>query len=181
MHNYYELGADHAMMISKDMERRLNEQMNLEFSSFYSYLAMEARCKSLSLTGCAYWFSLQAEEERVHAMKIYNYLLDVDATVTLLPLAQPQTEVSTMVELFELALQHEQKVTRAIKDLMKFTVQDEDYATHSFLQWFITEQVEEESSVRDIVERLKLVGNSGEGLLIIDHELGSRTAEKDDE
>jgi ferritin len=166
-------------MISKEMAARLNAQMNLEFSSYYSYLAASAYCMSISLKGFGHWFAEQAEEERAHAMKIYKYLDDVDAQITLLPIAQPMTGAESMLKLFETTLHHEQKVTAAINENLGFAISDKDWATHVFLQWFITEQIEEESTVRDIVESLRLIKDSGDGLLILDREMASRTKQVD--
>lgn len=166
-------------MISKEMEKRLNEQMNLEFFSYYQYLAVTAYFDSLSLKGFARWFSMQAEEERTHAMKIYRYLLDVDASLALLPIQQPVEKFGSPLEGFEQSLAHERKVTAAINDLVGAALKENDYATHVFLQWFLTEQIEEEAIVRDIVEQLRLIKSSGDGLLLLDRELGGRQAESE--
>lgn len=168
-------------MISKDMEQRLNEQLNLEFYSYYQYLSITAYFTGLSLNGFANWFAVQAEEERAHAMKIYRYLLDVDATVTLLPLPKPLEKFTTPLAAFEQSLAHERKVTAAINDLVGFALQQNDYGTHIFLQWFVTEQIEEEATARDLVEQLRLVKDSGEGLLLLDRALAARKPESEED
>lgn len=164
-------------MISKEMEQRLNEHMNLEFYSYYQYLAITAYFDSLSLKGFARWFATQAEEEREHAMKFYRYMLDVDATVSLLPIQQPVDKFGSPLEAFEQSLAHERKVTAAINHLVGSALKENDYATHVFLQWFLTEQIEEEAIVRDNVEQLRLIKSSGDGLLLLDRELGGRKTE----
>jgi ferritin len=168
-------------MISKAMAERLNSHLNLEFYSYYRYLALSAFFRSKSLNGMGRWFALQAEEERTHAMKIYKYLIDVDADVVLQPIEGPKSNYDAPLPAFQDALAHEQKVTAAINDLVGAAFKENDHATHIFLQWFITEQIEEEATVRDIVESLKLVGSSGEGILMLDRELGSRSADSADE
>jgi ferritin len=163
-------------MISKSMADRLINHLNLEFYSYYRYLALSAFFRAKSLNGMGRWFAAQAEEERTHAMKIYKYLLDVDADVVLQPIAAPKSDFDAPLPAFQDALAHEQKVTAAINDLVGAAFKENDYATHIFLQWFITEQIEEEATVRDIVESLKLVGSSGDGILMLDRELGARQA-----
>lgn len=166
-------------MISEEIAKLLNKQLNLEFSAWYKYTAMSAACEMLSWKGCSHWFALQAEEERGHAMRIYRYLLDQDRCPEFFELPQPKTDYSSLTELFQAALESEQTVTRSLNDLASETIKANDHATHIFLQWFVTEQVEEEASVRDVLDRLRLVDGNIQGLILIDHELGSRTAEAD--
>ena len=142
---------------------------------------MSAACETLSWKGCSKWFALQAEEERGHAMRIYHYLIDQDRCPEFLPVAQPKNEYSGLVELFETALQSEQTVTRSLNELAGASIKENDHATHIFLHWFVTEQVEEEASVRDVLDRLRLIDGNIQGLLLIDHELGSRAPEADDD
>lgn len=164
-------------MISKKMGERLNAHLNEEFFAFYQYLALSAYCHSRSLTGFAHWFLLQAQEEQAHAMKFYNYLLDQDCDIALLPIKQPACSFNSVLEAAEKALANEQHVTKQINDLFSFALEEKDHATHIFLHWFVTEQVEEEANFRDLIERLKLGGESGEALLLLDRELGARQPE----
>lgn len=161
-------------MISDNIAGMLNMQMNLEFSAWYKYTAMSAACDTISWKGCASWFALQADEERGHAMKIYRYLLDQGRCPEFLPLPQPTNDYSNLVDLFKAALQSEQMVTRSLNELAGASAKENDYATHIFLHWFVTEQVEEEASVRDILDRLRLIDGNIQGLLLLDQELGSR-------
>ena len=165
-------------MISDVMAERLNQQLNEEFFAFYKYTAMSAYCSSISLNGFAHWFALQASEEQAHAMKFYNYLLEQDRNVVLLPLKQPKNNFESIVEVIELSLQSEQHVTKCINELMGLALKESDFATNAFLQWFITEQVEEEATVRDILDRVKMVKDSSEGLLHLDREVSSRSPEE---
>jgi ferritin len=158
----------------------LNQQLNLEFQAWYKYTAMSAHCEGLGLAGCAHWFALQAEEERGHAMRIYRYILDQDKSVRLLPLAEPQAEFASVIEVFEASLASEQAVTRSLNELAGAAMAENDHATHIFLHWFVTEQVEEEASVRDVLDRLRLIEGSGHGLLLIDKELGERVPESEE-
>lgn len=168
-------------MISSKIADLLRQQLNKEFQAWYKYTAMSAYCESQALTGCAHWFALQAEEERGHAMRIYRYLLDQDEQITLFPLAEVKSDFSSIIEAFEAALESEQSVTKSLNELSGAAIGENDHATHVFLQWFITEQVEEEASVRDVLDRLKLVDGSGYGLLMIDKELGERPNEPEAE
>ncbi len=164
-------------MISDAMAKRLNEHLNVEFFAFYQYLSMAAYCHSKALNGFAHWFSMQADEEQMHAMKIYNYIIDVDQDVELLPIKKPTAQFDSILDCMEKALAHEQHVTACINDLAGASLENKDHATLIFLQWFVTEQVEEEAAVRDIVDQLRMVGDSGEGLLMLDRELAQRKPE----
>ncbi len=169
-------------MISEQMAEQLNNQMNIEFFASYKYLAMSAYCQSISLNGFGNWFSQQSQEESSHAMKIYAYLLDQDSQPHLLPIPEPQNTFSSIVEVFEKALESERHVTSCINELAALSMKLSDHATHIFLHWFVTEQVEEESTVRMILDQVRMVAKSGEGLLLLDRELGQRkadSAEKD--
>ncbi len=162
-------------MISKKMEERLNQHLNAEFYSAYLYLSISGYCKRKSMNGFANWFYVQFQEELSHALKFYNYINDQGGTLTLLPLEQPPTTFSSLIEVFEKSLAHEKHVTTLLNDLSSFSLTEKDHATNIFLQWFITEQIEEEDSVTDILESVKLVKDSGQGLLMLDRELGSRS------
>jgi ferritin len=164
-------------MIPAPVAKALVKQLNLEFQAFYKYLAISSYCESLSLNGFAKWFAAQSEEERGHAMKIYKYLLDQDAEVALLPLTEPKISFKSIEDAVATALENEQIVTKAINELAALSVTENDFATRSFLIWFIDEQVEEEAVVRTMLDQVKMVNNSGEGLLMLDREFGSRSLE----
>jgi ferritin len=163
-------------MIPKTVADALQKQLNLEFQAFYKYIAISSYCESLSLVGFAKWFAAQSEEERGHAMKIYKYLLDQDVSVNFLPLTQPKTDFKNVEEAVATALENEQIVTKSINDLTELAIKEHDNATRSFLTWFIDEQVEEEATVRTMLDQVKMVKNSGEGLLMLDREFGARSA-----
>lgn len=164
-------------MISSKMAERLNEQLNVELFASYQYLAISAYCLSLSLRGFGNWFAMQSSEEREHAMKIYHYLLDQDSSVNLMPIKQPKNDFANLHEAVETALNHEKHVTACINSLASFATTDQDHATNIFLHWFVSEQVEEEATIRDLVEQLKLTGDSGEGIILLDRELAGRKPE----
>lgn len=161
-------------MISGKMAESLNEQINRELYSSYLYLAMAAYCQSQGMGGMAKWLVAQAEEERSHAMKIYRYLEEQGARVVLKAIAEPPAEFGSPRQVFEETLEHERKVAAAIHSLMEQAEREKDYATQGLLQWFVNEQVEEESTVADIVTKLKLLGQDARGLYLIDCELGRR-------
>ncbi|HMO17663.1 MAG TPA: ferritin [Oligoflexia bacterium] len=166
-------------MIPAQVSSALQKQLNLEFQAFYKYLAISSYCEAISLNGFAKWFSAQSEEERGHAMKIYQYLLDQDEKIKLLPLTEPRSDFSSIEDAVATALENEQIVTRSINELAGLTIKESDYATHSFLKWFIDEQVEEEATVRTMLDQVKMVKNSGEGLLMLDREFSARGPEED--
>jgi ferritin len=161
-------------MLSEKMTKALNEQINKEMYSAYLYLSMSAHCTNAGLDGFANWFMVQYQEENSHAMKIYNYLNEQGAQVVLEAIAKPPSEFGTPLEMFEATLKHEQFVTKSIYGLVDLANQEKDYATQIFLHWFVTEQVEEEGNDNEIIAKLKLVGNSGNGLFMVDRDLGSR-------
>jgi ferritin len=161
-------------MISKNMTEALNKHLNNEFYSAYLYLGMSAKCQSMGLKGAANWFMAQYNEEMDHAMRFYNYILDQGEEVELFDIKRTEIKEETLKELFEKTLEHERIVTQYINELMDLALQEKDHATMAFLQWFVTEQIEEESTVADILDQLKLVENSGNGLFMIDRELGQR-------
>ncbi|MCC6219758.1 MAG: ferritin [Deltaproteobacteria bacterium] len=164
-------------MISDKMQKQLNEQLNLELSSSYLYLAMSAYCRSIVRNGFAHWFEIQAQEEFMHAKKFYEYLLAQDADVEFLAIEKPESVYESLVDLFARSLAHEQLVTKRINALTDLAVADKDHATQVFLQWFITEQIEEENSARSIIESLSQIADSKEGLFLLDLEMGKRVAE----
>jgi len=162
-------------VISQSLVDALNDQLKHELYSSYLYLAMSAYADSQNLTGFAHWMRLQADEERDHAMKFYDFILDRDGRVALQPLAQPPRDFGSPVNLFEQVLAHEQEVTSLIEQLYRKASAEQDHATQVFLQWFITEQVEEEKTASQILETLRLAGDNKVALLMLDRELGART------
>jgi ferritin len=161
-------------MISEKMQERLNKAIKLEFDSSYLYLSMAAYCESVALDGFARWMQAQASEEWGHGMKIYEYLNDQQARVNLHGLEEPKREWSSIVDVFEDTLAHEKKVTAAYHDLMDYAEEKKDYATKSFLQWFINEQVEEESTAAGILDKLRMVKDRPQGILYMDSHVGKR-------
>ena len=157
------------------MEKQLNEQINAELYSAYLYQAMAAYFESVELQGFATWMDFQAQEEQEHARKIYDYINQRGGRVKLKAIEGPPIEWEKPLAAFEAALEHEQKVTAMINDLVDLAEKNNDRASYSFLQWFVDEQVEEEDSVNSIVEKLRMVKDSSSGLMMIDDKLGQRT------
>ena len=162
-------------MISNEIEGALNEQVNKEFYSAYMYLAMSAYCNSIGLPGFSHWMRMQYEEETMHVTKMYDYILNQGGQIHLKLIEEPPQEYGTPLEVFETTLEHEQYVTGLINKLMDLAVEERDYATQAFLRWYVTEQVEEESNVNDIVAPLRMVGEDKGGLMMIDQQLALRT------
>ena len=160
-------------MINENIKSKLNTQLNMEFYSAYLYLGMSAFCANLGYRGSANWFMVQYEEENTHALKIYNYLLDQGSKIELLQIKQPKTTHTSLLECFEDSLKHERMMTDSINELCDLAIKDKDHATYIFLQWFVQEQIEEESSVSEIISKLKLIGD-GNGIFIIDSQLAER-------
>jgi len=163
-------------MITKKMEEALNGQINKEFYSAYLYLAMSAYCNQLGLLGAEHWFRMQYDEEVAHMTKIFDYVMQHGGNTRLMQIDEPPHEFGTILEVFEASLAHEQFVTMSINELLDVAVDEKDHATQVFLQWFITEQVEEEANVDEIVQRLKLAGDNGGALMMIDDKLAQRLA-----
>ncbi len=161
-------------MLSEKMEAALNQQLNRELYSAYLYLSMAAYSTSLGLKGCANWFTLQSNEEVTHAMKFYNYIHQQGRKVTLSAIEAPQKDYDSIIEAFNMTLEHEKKVTDLINKLMELARKENDVATEIFLQWFVTEQIEEESSVSEILQKLELTGDRGGPLLMVDRDLAQR-------
>jgi ferritin len=161
-------------MLSKAIQDAINEQIKNELYSAHQYLSMSAYCESVNLPGFAHWMLAQAQEEREHAMKFYNFLLNRKGRVILQAIEQPVVEFGSPLEVFEQALEQEQQVTAQINELYGLTTSENDYASLAFLQWFLTEQVEEEKNVGDVLETLNMIGDEGEALFLFDRELGKR-------
>ncbi len=164
------------MSLSENMEQALSDQFGLEVFSSYLYLAMSRYLNDADLLGAGHWMRQQATEELMHAMKIYDFIEDRGGRPALPAIDAPQTEWDSPLEVFKAALAHEKKITAAMNRLMDMALSERDHATASLLQWFVDEQVEEESTLRDIIPKLRLVGSDGGGLLMIDAELGKRPA-----
>ena len=161
-------------MINERVEKALNEQVNAEIYSAYLYLSMSSYFDSVNLPGFALWMKAQAQEEMVHGMKIYNFIHERGGRVLLSAIEAPQTQWASPVAAFAATLEHEQKVTALINGLVDVAIEEKDHATNIFLQWFVTEQVEEEASVDAVLQKLKMVGEQGHGLFMMDRELGAR-------
>jgi len=152
----------------------INEQINAEMHSGYIYLSMAAYLDAEGLTGFANWMKVQAQEEMAHAMKFYNYVYERNGKVILKPIAEVPTEFNSPLQIAEMVLEHEQKVTGLINDLYTLAKEEKDYAFESFLKWYIDEQVEEESSANAMIDKIKLAGSDGPGVFMLDKELGAR-------
>jgi ferritin len=161
-------------MLNEKILKALNQQLNLELSSSYEYLAMSAFFESLDFSGFASWMRIQSQEENGHATKIYDYILLTNSKVELAQINAPSLAYKTPKEAFEATYKHEQKVTASIHNLVGLAMDNKDYATNNFLQWFVNEQVEEEANALKILERIKMIEDSKGGLLYLDKELGKR-------
>ncbi len=162
-------------MLSKEIQEAINAQIHHEFHSAYLYLSMSAYMESVNFKGFANWMRVQAQEEVAHAMRLFDYVNDRNGRVTLRALEQPPASFKSVLATFEQALEHEVKVTGMIHDLYALANKENDYPTQVALQWFITEQVEEEDSATEVVDRLKIAGEDGAALLMLDTELGARS------
>lgn len=161
-------------MISDKMNDALNEQVNAEMFSANLYLSMSAWFSERSLTGFANWMRVQAEEENFHAMKIYDYILERGGSVQLGAIDKPESEWSSPLDVIGEVVNHEAKVTGLVNDLVEVALSEKDHAANIFLQWFVAEQVEEEASVGEVLERLKMIGNDNAGMFAMDMELKKR-------
>ncbi len=161
-------------MLSEKMQEALNTQINKELYSSYLYLSMAAWCESVNLSGFANWMTIQAREEVSHTEKFFGYLNERGGRVLLQPIEGPPVEWGSVFEVFEQVLEHERLVTGLIHGLVKLARSEDDYATEAFLQWFVSEQVEEEATASGVVEELKLAGEKGSGLFMLDREMGTR-------
>ena len=161
-------------MLSKPVLDLMTEQINHELYSAYFYLSMSAHCDAETWPGVAHWLRMQAQEEQEHALKFYDYILDRGEKVTLKAIAQPPVEFGSLVSIFEQVYAHEQKVTALIEKIYAAALEQKDVASQALLQWFITEQVEEEKNASEILEMLKRVGSSVGGMYQIDHNLAKR-------
>jgi len=161
-------------MISKKLQNAINEQINKELYSEYLYLSMRAWFADQNLDGFANWMNVQTKEERAHAMGLYQYIMDRGGKVILKGLETPPSEFKTPLNAFKMTLDHEHFITKSINALMDLAIKENDHALKSFLQWYVDEQVEEESNDEKIIKKLTLIEGRPEGLLMIDTELAAR-------
>jgi ferritin len=161
-------------MLGEKMQAALNKQINAELHSSYIYLSMAAYFADKNLNGFANWMRIQVQEENFHAMKFYNYVIERRGRVLLEPIAAVPTDWATPLAAFENAFAHEQKITGLINDLVNLAHAERDHAAASFLQWYVDEQVEEESNADGIIQQLKMAGDSGAVMLMLDRELAQR-------
>ncbi len=162
-------------MISKDLQKALIEQLNKEYHSAYLYLGMSAYCSKEGFNGAANWFLIQYQEEVAHGMKMFKYLEDQDVAIKLPAIEEVKVEYKSLLDVFKKSLAHEQYMSKNLNNLSDIAMKEKDHATYSLLQWYVTEQVEEESTVGEIIDHIKLVGENGYGLYTIDKELASRS------
>jgi ferritin len=161
-------------MISKAMQDAVNEQITKEFYSSYLYLSMAAYFENKNLPGFAHWMYIQADEERGHGMRLFEHLVDRGAKIALKPIAAPESDWKTSLELFKQVQEHEAAVTASINSLFELAVKEKDYPCQVVLQWFINEQVEEEKNAAQVVQQLELIDARGTAVLMLDHQLGKR-------
>ncbi len=162
------------MQLSKATQDAVNAQIQKEYYSSYLYLAMSASLEAKNLPGAAKWTRLQSQEELTHALKLFDHVVDRGGRVTLAAIQQPPAEYGSALQLFEKVLEHEQHVTASIHALYALAVKEQDYPAQVMLQWFVTEQVEEEKNATQVVEQLKAVGESKTSLMLLDRHLGKR-------
>lgn len=164
------------MTLNPQLRQLLNDQINNEMASSYIYLAMAAYFEQTPYSGFASWMFAQSREETMHALKFYQYVVDRDAVVELQPIAKPKHDFQSPLDVFEHSLKQEQLVTQQINDLYDVAEQVKDHAAKNLLLWFLNEQMEEEKTVRDMLDRLRLAGNDPASLLVLDREASARNA-----
>lgn len=162
------------MVIKEKIQDAVNRQINREIYSAYLYLSMQSYFESVNLKGFANWMKIQVQEEWSHAMKLYDYLFQRGGRVILQPIEAPPTKWSSPLDVFEKTYEHEQAVTSLINDLVELSDSEKDYATYNMLQWFVSEQVEEEDNVSNLIEKIKLMKDAPGGLFMLDKELATR-------
>ena len=161
-------------MLNKKVEAAINSQINAELYSAYLYLSMAAYFESENLPGFANWMRVQFEEEQFHGLKMFDYVNERGGRVVLAPIEGPKTEWANIIEVFEETYKHEQHVTSLINNLMDVSIAEKDHASVNFLQWYVNEQVEEEANCEKLLFQLRLIDGKGQGLLMLDRELGTR-------
>lgn len=160
--------------MKKELLDELNKQLNRELYSSYLYLSMAAYFESINLKGFAHWLKVQVEEEKEHAMKFFDFILERGEKVILEAIEAPKTDWESPVEAFKDVYEHEKKITSYIHNIIELARQHKDYPTEVFLQWFVSEQVEEEAQALEIYNKLQLAKNSPGALFALDHQLGKR-------
>ena len=168
------------MKLSESLEAALNKQIGCEFAACLSYLSMASYFDRMAYDGFASWMHLQSDEERLHAMKFYNYLLDRDGVVQLPAIQAPRFEFDSPLQVFKSSLSQEQAVSKSIYEIYKLAHDEGDYATVSFLKWFIDEQVEEEKNVSDMIDKLERAADNPEAILLLDRYASEREPESED-
>lgn len=161
-------------MLKPKIQTELNAQLNREFDAAYQYFGMSAYCESKNLDGFAHWLKVQAQEELEHAMKIYKYMLDRDAQIQLASVPEAPATFGSIQEVFEKALQNEQKYGEIFEELSRLATEEHDNTTVHFLNWFLEEQVEEVAICSNILEKVKMIGSDGNGLLLLNEDLKRR-------
>lgn len=168
-------------MLTKELHEQIIQQINMEFVSAYLYLGLAAACEALNYRGSAQWMRAQAEEEKGHAMRLFEFLVQRNAEVKLLDIPAPVVAPKKLLDVFKLALEHEQKVTASIDKLYGLAFEQRSFSTAHELSWFLKEQIEEEKSVRDIVRTIEMLGDDPAALLDLDAQLGERKGEEEEE
>ncbi|OLS02094.1 ferritin [Tissierella creatinophila] len=161
-------------MASEKLLNALNDQFNFELLSGYYYMAMASYCSAENMNGFSHFLHEQSKEEYEHAMKLYEFINDIDGRVKMQAISEPKNDYNSFLEVFEEALSHEQLVTSKINNLLNLATEEKHYPTIQFLQWFVEEQVEEEASMKDIIFKLKGIDGKFTGLYLLDKELGKR-------
>lgn len=162
------------MLMPENLAKAFNDQITLEFQSSLAYLQMSAFFEQRSLRGMATWMRIQSEEERVHALRFFDYVLERGNRVALGAVTPPRAGFSSPVEVFETALAQEQTVSASIADLYRVASSEGDVSSFSLLQWFLNEQVEEEATVSQVIDQLRLIESDGAALLLLDREMAAR-------
>ncbi len=162
-------------MLSKELEQALVTQLNREYHSAYIYIGMSVYCSKEGYNGCSNWFLIQYQEEISHGMKLFRYLEEQDANIELPSIEGVEVEFDSLIDVFEKSLAHEQYMTKSLNELSDMALKSKDHATYNLLQWYVTEQVEEEATVKEIIDNIKLIGDNGYGLYSMDKELSTRT------
>ncbi|MBU5486348.1 ferritin [Clostridium sp. MSJ-11] len=162
-------------MLSERLNKAINEQINYEMYSENIYLAMQAYCSSMDLEGFANFFKVQVQEERFHSMKFFNFINDRGGKVNIGAIEAPENDYDSILDVFKIAYEHEQKVTQRIYNLADLATEERDHGTMSFLKWFIDEQVEEESTFSSMIAKLKRIGENSAAIYMLDAELAQRT------
>lgn len=161
-------------MLNKNIDAAFNEQINKEFFSSYLYLSMASDLEEKNLKGFAHWMKIQAEEELLHALKLFDYIHERAGRVILEAVKKPPSHWKTPIDIFENAYNHEVGITKSINALLELSEKEKDPASSAFLQWYIEEQVEEEANALEVLNKLKLIKDSSSALYMLDNELGSR-------